>query len=76
MKRIIQILGGFLLVYSVAGLLFHALKNIEGFGHNCDILLFSMEENHLSVFALTAAISAALFFAAKAISDGQIKAPI
>ncbi|WP_029038207.1 hypothetical protein [Salinimicrobium xinjiangense] len=65
MKRILQLLGGVFLAYSVAGVLLHALAHVEGFGHNCELLLFSFRDNHLLVFSLTAAISASLFFAAK-----------
>lgn len=73
MKRILQISGGILLVYSIAGILLHALAHVEGFGHNCKLLLFSFEDNHLAVFTLTAAISASLFFAAKTLSQKRIK---
>ncbi len=73
MKILLKILGGVLLVYSIVGLVLHALNLIEGFNHYCEMMLFSFDENHLSVFTLTAAISAALFFAAKAISKGQIR---
>ncbi len=76
MKRILQIAGGVLLVYSVSGVLLHTLAHLEGFGHKCEMLLFSFEENHLLVFALTAAISAALFFAANTLSEKKIKTPV
>lgn len=73
MKRILQLLGGILLAYSTAGVLLHAMANLEGFGHHCELLLYSMEENHLMVFTLTAAISAALFFAAKTLMQSKPK---
>lgn len=73
MKRILQILGGVLLVYSVAGMLLHFLANLEGFGHQCEILLISVDENHLMVFSLTAAISATLFLTAKVLGNSRIK---
>lgn len=73
MKRILQILGGVLLVYSAAGMLLHFLANFEGFGHECEMLLISFDENHLMVFSLTAAISATLFFTARVLTDSGIR---
>ncbi|NJW52264.1 hypothetical protein [Salinimicrobium oceani] len=73
MKRILQISGGIFLVYSVAGMVLHALANLEEFGHHCEMLLFSFEEDHLVVFTLTAAISATLFLTVKTMTGRAAK---
>ena len=73
MKSFLQIFGGFLLVYSTAGVALHALAKVDGFGHHCEMLLFSMEENHLAIFTMTAGLSATLFFAAKRIGRRGMK---
>ncbi len=61
MKKFLQIIAGVLLLYSVAGIALHALAKIDGFGDHCGILLFSLEEQHLQLFTVTAAMSASLF---------------
>lgn len=67
MKIFLQIIGGFFLAYSVAGIALHALANLESFGHHCEMLLLTAGENHLQVFTIAAAIAAVIFLlAAKA----------
>ncbi len=65
MKIILQITGAVLLLYSTAGIALHALAKVEGFGHHCEMLLLSLEDNHLAVYTLTAGLSATLFFISK-----------
>ena len=73
MKTFLQIIGGIFLAYSVAGVLLHALANLESFGHHCEMLLFPAGENHLQVFTITAAFAALFFFIAKALKKRQLK---
>ena len=74
MKRILQLIGGILLAYSVVGVAFHALANLENFGHHCEVLMLSTGENHLQVFTIAAAIAAAVFLlAAKARKKNRLR---
>lgn len=76
MKNILQLLGGILLAYSVAGVALHALANLESFGHHCEMLLFSLDENHLQVFTISAALAALFFFMAKAVKKRGLRKAI
>lgn len=73
MKIFLQIIGGFLLIYSASGVALHALAKVESFGHHCDMLLFSLGENHLQVFTITATFAAVLFFMAAALKKKQLR---
>lgn len=74
MKIVLQILGAVLLIFSTAGIAFHALAKVEGFGHHCEMLLVSpLDENHLAAFTLTAGLSATFFFIARKKRERKVK---
>lgn len=65
MKIILHISGAVLLLYSTAGIPLQAPAKFEGFGHHCEMLLVSMEDNHLAAYTLPAGLIGTLFFLAK-----------
>ena len=73
MKTFLKIPAAFLLLYSIAGIALHALAKFESFGHHCEILLFSLEDNHLTAYTLTAGLSGTLFFLAKKGKSSRMK---
>lgn len=76
MKKIIQIFGGLLLLYSILGLALHALANLDSFGHRCSLLLIPEGENHLQVFTAAAAIAGVFFLIVKAINKKRQRKPV